>query len=85
MRTRPRFRCTTTPTRIRANGKTLIASGIPGSAGQFAWNSASVPRGEYYIYAEASDGVQVMGRYSTAPVQLVGLPPAPTGFRFIPR
>jgi hypothetical protein len=68
-----------------SNGKTLIASGIPASAGQFTWNSASVPRGEYYIYAEASDGVQVMGRYSTAPVQLVGVPPAPTGFRFIPR
>jgi hypothetical protein len=67
------------------NGKTLIASGIPGSGGQFSWNSTSVPRGEYYIYAEASDGVQVMGRYSTAPVQLVGVPPAPTGFRFVPR
>jgi hypothetical protein len=68
-----------------ANGKTLIASGIPGSAGQFVWNTAGVPRGEYYIYAEASDGIQVMGRYSTAPMQLVGAPPAPTGLRFVPR
>jgi hypothetical protein len=67
------------------NGKTLIASGIPASAGQFFWNSASVPRGEYYIYAEATDGIQVMGRYSTVPVQLVAAPPAPTGLKFIPR
>jgi hypothetical protein len=66
------------------NGKTPIASGIPAAAGQFVWNSA-VPQGEYYIYAEASDGIQVTGRYSSAPVQLVAPPPAPTGLRFIPR
>jgi len=65
-----------------ANGKTLIASGIPATAGQFVWNAAV---GEYYIYAEASDGIQVVGRYSTAPVQFVTAPPAPTGLRFIPR
>jgi len=68
-----------------SNGKALIASGIPAAAGQFVWNSAAVPRGEYYIYAEASDGVQVMGRYSNAPVQVVTVPPAPTGLKFIPR
>ena len=67
------------------NGKTLIASGIPATAAQYVWNSAGVPRGEYYIYAEASDGINVIGRYSTAPLQLVGTPPAPTGFRFVPR
>jgi hypothetical protein len=67
------------------NGKTLIASGIPGSAGQFVWNTGGMPRGEYYVYAEASDGVQVMGRYSAVPLQLIGAPPAPTGLRFVPR
>jgi hypothetical protein len=67
------------------NGKTLIASGIPATAGQFVWNTAGVPQGEYYISAEASDGIQVIGRYSTVPLQLVVAPPAPTGFRFVPR
>jgi hypothetical protein len=42
-----------------------------------------VPLGEYYIYAEATDGVQILGRYSSVPVQVVTAPPAPTGLRFI--
>jgi hypothetical protein len=67
------------------NGKSLIASNIPVSAGQFVWNPAGVPLGEYYIYAEATDGIQVMGRYSNLPVRLVIAPPAPTGLRFVPR
>ena len=54
-----------------ANGRTLIASGVPLSAGQFVWNTAGVPPGEYYIYAEANDGLQATGRYSTVPVQVV--------------
>ena len=33
-----------------SNGKTLIASGIPASAGQFSWNYRGVPRGEYYMF-----------------------------------
>jgi len=49
------------------------------------WNPAGVPLGEYYIYAEATDGIQVMGRYSNLPVRLVIAPPAPTGLRFVPR
>lgn len=65
------------------NGKTLIASGIPGSAGQFVWNTAGVPSGEYFIYAEATDGVQSLGRYSTVPVQVSAVPPTPTGFRIV--
>jgi hypothetical protein len=68
-----------------SNGKTLIASGIPATAGQFVWNTSGVPRGEYYIYAEASDGIQVTSRYSSVPVQLVGVPTIPTGLRFVPR
>lgn len=67
------------------NGKTLIASNIPASAAQFVWNTSVVPRGEYYIYAEASDGIQVIGRYSSVPVVLNTPPQTPTGFRFIPR
>jgi hypothetical protein len=68
-----------------SNGKTLIASNIPATAGQFLWNPAGVPRGDYYIYAEASDGIQVIGRYSSVPVQLAVAPPAVTGLRFVPR
>jgi len=66
-----------------ANGKALIASGIPRSAGQVVWNTTGVPQGAYFIYAEATDGVQSLGRYSTVPLQVVPVPPAPTGFRII--
>jgi hypothetical protein len=65
------------------NGRTLIASGIPQSAGQFNWNTAGVPFGEYFIYAESSDGIQVTGRYSMVPVQLVGAATTPSGLRII--
>jgi len=68
-----------------SNGKTLIASSIPASAGQVVWNTSGVLRGEYYIYAEASDGIQVIGRYSSVPVVLNVAPSVPTGLRFIPR
>ncbi len=66
-----------------ANGKTAIAVAIPQSAGQFVWNTSLVAQGEYFIYAESSDGIQTMGRYSTVPIQLV--PPAgiPTGLRIV--
>jgi hypothetical protein len=67
------------------NGKTLIASNIAASAGQFTWSTSGVPRGEYYIYAEASDGIQVLGRYSNVPVVLNVAPLTPTGLRFVPR
>jgi hypothetical protein len=65
------------------NGRTLIASGIPKSAGQFVWNTAGVPEGDYFIYAEATDGIQTLGRYSAVPVQTVPVPPAPTGFKIV--
>jgi hypothetical protein len=42
-----------------------------------------VPFGEYFIYAESSDGIQVTGRYSTVPVQLVGAATTPSGLRII--
>jgi hypothetical protein len=53
-----------------ANGKTLIASGLAMGAGQFGWGTAGVPPAEYYIYAEANDGIQTTGRYSEVPVQV---------------
>jgi hypothetical protein len=65
------------------NGKTLIVSNVSLSAGQYAWNSTGVPPGDYYIYAEVSDGTQVMARYSSVPVFVTSPPPAPTGFRII--
>lgn len=65
------------------NGKTLIASGIPRSAGQFVWNTAGVPQRGYFIYAEATDGVQSLGRYAIVPVQVVPAPPTPTGLKII--
>ena len=63
-----------------ANGKTAIASGLAMSAGQFGWNTNGVPAGDYYIYAEANDGLQTTGRYSEVPVQvLVTAGQAPRG------
>jgi FG-GAP-like repeat len=53
-----------------ANGKTPIASGIPMSAGQFGWNTRGVLAGDYYVYAEATDGIQTIGRYSQIPVEV---------------
>ena len=41
------------------------------------------PQGGYFIYAEATDGVQSVGRYSAVPVQVVPVPPTPTGFRIV--
>lgn len=65
------------------NGKVLIMSGVPRSAGSFVWNTAGVPQGEYFIYAEATDGVQSLGRYSAVPVQVAPIPPTPTGLKII--
>jgi hypothetical protein len=64
-----------------ANGRTLIASGIARTAGQFVWNTSGVPLGEYYIYAEVSDGIQTTSRYSTVPVVVASPPSVPTGFK----
>lgn len=66
-----------------ASGRVVIATGIPQSAGQFVWNTSAVPLGEYFIYAESSDGVQTTGRYSTVPIQLVPPPSTPSGFRIV--
>jgi hypothetical protein len=65
------------------NGKTLIASGIPRTAGQFVWNPSNVPVGEYYIHAEVSDGIQTTSRYSTVPMIVTRPPTIPSGFRIV--
>jgi FG-GAP-like repeat/Kre9/KNH-like N-terminal Ig-like domain len=57
------------------NGMTLIASGLPLSAGQYLWKTGTrVPAGTYFIYAVANDGRNSTGRYSTGPVKVVTAP-----------
>lgn len=56
------------------NGKTLIASGVALSAGSYVWTTSGVPFGTYYIYAEASDGVNTAGSYGDAPIVLTSPP-----------
>ncbi len=53
-----------------ADGKTLIGSANI-TAGQKLWNTAGVPGGDYYIYAEVSDGSNVTGSYSTGAVRVL--------------
>jgi hypothetical protein len=45
-----------------SSGKKLIASNVSAASGQYAWSTAAVPPGVYYVYAEASDGMNVVGR-----------------------
>ena len=59
-----------------SNGKTLIASALSMTSGSYQWNTASVTPGIYYIYAEASDGVQTYGRYSAGAIRVNS--PTPT-------
>jgi hypothetical protein len=61
------------------NGRTLIASGIPATAGQYGWNVAGLGAGAYYIYTEITDGVgNAQGRYSTGPLRITSTIPPPT-------
>jgi hypothetical protein len=53
-----------------ANGRTLITSSVPLGNGQFAWNTAAVPSGVYYINAVASDGRNATSTYSTGPIDV---------------
>jgi hypothetical protein len=66
-----------------ASGRVAIATGIPQNAGQFVWNTSGVPQGEYFIYAESSDGVQSTGRYSTVPILLERRIATPTSLRVV--
>jgi hypothetical protein len=59
-----------------ANGLTLIASNVPLASGQYAWNSAGVPAGIYYIYGTVTDGRNGFARYSTGPVRITNSAPA---------
>jgi hypothetical protein len=54
-----------------SNGKTLIASNLTMATGQYFWNTAGVPPGAYWIYAEGNDGVQTYGRYSTGQLRVL--------------
>jgi hypothetical protein len=58
--------------RNTSNGRTLIASGRPGGNGTYVWDTSGLPNGDYFIYAEANDGVQLAGSYSDAPVAVSG-------------
>ncbi|MBI4477085.1 MAG: VCBS repeat-containing protein, partial [Acidobacteria bacterium] len=53
------------------NGRTLIASAIPLSAGSYSWNTSFVAPGTYYIYAEVTDGINTTSRYSTGRVRVL--------------
>ena len=55
-----------------SNGKTQIASGIAASNGQYFWNAAGTPAGDYWIYAETNDGMQIWGHYSTGQLRVLG-------------
>jgi hypothetical protein len=58
-----------------SSGLVSIASGIALSAGQYVWNTSSVPPGTYYIYAVVTDGLNSVGQYSTGPVNVVSFTP----------
>jgi Big-like domain-containing protein len=55
-----------------SNGKSLIASGRPGGSGTYIWDTSGLPNGDYFIYAESNDTIQLAGRYSDAPVSVSG-------------
>jgi hypothetical protein len=52
------------------DGKTLIASGVALSAGQFTWNTGNVAPGTYWVYALASDALDARGAYSTGKIRV---------------
>lgn len=55
-----------------SNGKTLMASGLSMNAESYTWTTTSVTPGTYYIYLEATDGLNTLGRYSTGQISVVG-------------
>jgi hypothetical protein len=61
----------------QANGRTLIANGIPLSSGQYTWNTAGIPSGVYYIYAIAGDGRNTFGTYASGPLHVTSPPSNP--------
>ena len=65
-----------------SNGKTLMQSGLPmgnGSIG-FAYDFVAhgVPQGNYWIYAEANDGTQAWGQYSSGQLRVSTSSSTPT-------
>jgi hypothetical protein len=49
------------------NGHTFLAD-VPAAAGEYAWDTSTLPPGLYHVYAEVSDGRNATARYSTGPV-----------------
>ncbi len=51
---------------------TLIVANIPADdpANQFIWHTATVPNGDYYIYATVDDGNQTQNFYITGPITI---------------
>lgn len=56
------------------NGKTAITTGVSAAAGSYTWNTASVPQGTYYVYAEIKDAYNTTARYSESPLVVRGAP-----------
>jgi hypothetical protein len=49
---------------------TLIAANVPMSQGSYAWNTASLPNGTYWVYITAHDGYNQSSFYSLAPLRV---------------
>jgi hypothetical protein len=58
-----------------ASGLTPIVSNVPVGNGQYTWNTQGVPAGVYYIYAQASDGRDAHGTYSTGTLRVITATP----------
>lgn len=76
------------PDKVPAS-RVLIVSSLPLSTnGQYTWNISGVAPGTYYIYAEASDGLNTIGSYSSGQLRVnaVSAPgsPAIVGIAFGP-
>jgi hypothetical protein len=53
----------------------IPASNVGGET-QFVWNTANVPPGVYYLFAQATDGIDTRGYFSSGPVNVTNTPPA---------
>lgn len=61
-----------------ASGLVQIAANVAASAGQFAWNTAGLAAGRYYVYATFTDPAgNTISRYSTGPVAVGASAPPP--------
>jgi hypothetical protein len=49
---------------------TLIASGLPLAQGYYDWSTATLPAGNYYVYAVVDDGHNTTRSYSLVPIKV---------------